>query len=813
MKKIGIKIKVSGIVQGVGFRPFIHKQITDHCLCGWVRNTSTGSELRLEGPEDEVSRFVDELGTKKPALALIERIETEIYEPLEGFTDFSIIMSKDEEEHNTLISPDVCTCDDCLRELFDRHDRRYRYPFINCTNCGPRFTIIRDIPYDRAKTTMSSFPMCKLCHDEYTTITDRRYHAQPDCCPDCGPRLFFTDEAGNEVPGDAIANALHMLEAGGIVAVKGLGGFHLACRADLPELARKLRTRKHRDEKPFALMCADVEEARKYCEISEAEERILTSHQRPIVLLKKRCVTGGSDGKTKGEGSERDAANTDPCSILSHLSENSRIGVMLPYTPVHFLLLHEHLKTLVMTSANLSDRPIIYRNEEALKELHGIADGFLLNNRDIHVRCDDSVLWVFDGKTYFARRSRGYVPYPLTLDDPEGPDLKILACGAEQKATFSLSKGNHVFSSQHIGDLKNIETYDNFELQIKHFEKLFEIRSEMLVCDLHPDYLSTGYAQERAGRDGLPLLQVQHHYAHMASCMADNGLDEPVIGIIWDGTGLGTDGKAWGGEFLSGDYRSFERRGTIREIALPGGDKAVHEIWRIAVSLLHDLQESAKILKGSDPQQLSITERQLAAGINCPRSTSIGRLFDGVSALIGIRETVSYEGQGAILLEASAAEGCDEVYPYSIVSSEDPGSPKYIFDYRPMIRAMVEDLSEAPAFTENAAGADGGDENRTELTVQREVRELKRRMAAKFMNTLTAMAAEMTLKISGDTGLRKVVLSGGSFQNMYILERLSGKLRAEGLKVYTHSRAACNDEGLSLGQLMIARKRGRDGIV
>ena len=789
MKKIGIKIKVSGIVQGVGFRPFIHKQITDHCLCGWVRNTGTGSELKLEGPEDEVRRFVDELGTKKPSLALIERIETEIYEPLEGFTDFSIIMSKDGEERNTLISPDVCTCDDCLRELFDEHDRRYRYPFINCTNCGPRFTIIRDIPYDRAKTTMSSFPMCGACHDEYTDISDRRYHAQPDCCPDCGPRLIFTDREGREIPGDQIALTLQALTEGRIVAIKGLGGFHLACRADLPELALKLRIRKHRDEKPFALMCADVEEARKYCEVSEDEERILKSHQRPIVLLRKRLPADAGTG----------AEDHDPCSILSHLSENSRIGIMLPYTPVHFLLMHEQLKTLVMTSANLSDRPIIYRNEEALTELKGIADCFLMNDRDIHVRCDDSVMWVFEGRNYFARRSRGYVPYPLTLHDAGGRKLQILACGAEQKATFSLSKGVHVFSSQHIGDLKNIETYDNFELQIKHFEKLFEIRPEMLVCDLHPDYLSTGYAMERSEKEGLPLLQVQHHYAHMASCMADNGLEGPVIGIVWDGTGLGTDNKAWGGEFLAGDYSGFTRCGTIREIALPGGDKAVHEIWRIAAALLDDLgvpEEAAAMLKGVDQQQLDFAGKQIRSGINCPRTTSIGRLFDGVSALLGIRETVSYEGQGAILLEAEAEAGCDEAYPYRIEEhpEDDPSAgPKYIFDYRPMLKAMLSGLSK---MHETAADQDPG----TSVKI-------KRRIAAMFMNTLTDMAAEMAVKIRRDTGLQRVVLSGGSFQNMYILERLSSRLRAEGLQVYTHSRVACNDEGLSLGQLMIARKR------
>ena len=804
MDKIGLIIRVSGIVQGVGFRPFIHKQITDHSLCGWIRNTSSGAEMRLEGEETALWRFVDELRTKKPALALIEKIETEVYEPLEGFTDFHIIASKSGDERDTLISPDVCTCDDCLRELFDPKDRRYRYPFINCTNCGPRFTIIRDIPYDRDKTTMAPFKMCAPCHAEYTDISDRRYHAQPDCCPDCGPRLFFTDPDGNRIEGDPIRLAQKMLLSGGIVAVKGLGGFHLACRADQPELALKLRARKHRDEKPFALMCFDTDEAKRYCLISKEEEALLSSHERPIVLLRKR-MDSCSDTDT---GKVPDQRNT-----LGHLSENGRIGIMLPYTPLHFLLLHDELKTLVMTSANLSDRPIIYRNEEALESLRGIADGFLMHDREIHVRCDDSVLWEFQGKPYFARRSRGYVPYPITAKvNPVG--MRILACGAEQKATFSLSKGEHVFSSQHIGDLKNIETFENFESQIKHFEKLFEIKPEAYVCDLHPDYLSTAYALERAEREDAPCIRVQHHFAHMASCMADNSLDEPVIGIIWDGTGLGTDGTSWGGEFLTGDFGSFRRYGSIRPMRLPGGDKAAHEIWRIAAALMKELGTD-RTLPGVSTQQMELIFRQLEAGINSPVTTSIGRLFDGVSAIIGIRETVSYEGQGAILLEAAALPGCEECYSYYIEENDPedqslPDQPKYRFDYRPMLREILKELSETapvmsgqrkaeisedPAVRDTKSGAD------STLTA------IQRRAAARFMNTLVHMAAEMAGRISRDTGIKKVVLSGGSFQNMYILERLVKRLRETGLEPYTHSRVSCNDEGLSLGQLMIAGRQ------
>ena len=769
MDKIGVNIKVSGIVQGVGFRPFIHKQITDHYLCGWIRNTSTGALLRLEGKPDEIDAFIRELWIRKPPLALIESVETEPYEPLENFDGFRILPSLAGEKRDTLISPDVCTCDDCLRELFDPSNRRYRYPFINCTNCGPRFTIIRDIPYDRDKTTMAKFPMCGTCYSEYTTITDRRYHAQPNCCSDCGPRLKLLDADGQEIAGDPIRAAREMLSDGKILAVKGLGGFHLACRADLPELCSTLRSRKHRDEKPFALMCADLSEVREICEVTPGEERMLQSHARPIVLLRKKREAAA-------------ALKTDICGYLGHISENDRIGIMLPYTPVHFLLLKEGKgpKTLVMTSANLSDRPIIYRNEEALSELHGIADGYLLHNRDIHVRCDDSVMWVVNDNSYFARRSRGYVPYPLILESARGEMTPVLACGAEQKATFSISKGGHIFSSQHIGDLKNIETLENFESQIRHFEKLFEIRPEILVCDLHPDYLSSVYAEERAEREGLPLLRVQHHYAHMASCMADNGLDEPVIGIIWDGTGLGTDHTAWGGEFLTGDYTGFQRQGRLACIPLPGGDRSVHEIWRIGAALLaqsfSELPDSAVQKLPITSDKIAMVRRQMESGINCPQSSSIGRLFDGVSALLGIRGTAGYEGQGAILLEAAADKDCTEELPWTITET----GGLFEIDYRLMIRSLVEQSGEECN---------------------------KSRLAAMFMNTLVSAAAEMAVRIRQRTGISKVVLSGGSFQNQYILQRLLERLPERGFKVYIHRHVSPNDEGLSLGQLMIAARR------
>ena len=733
------EIHIRGIVQGVGFRPFIHRLVKEFGLTGTIKNTSSGVELELEGEHDTLSRFVEELPKRAPKLAVIEQTELSFSKTLKGFADFQILSSKTEALRDTLISPDICICDDCLRELKDPADRRYRYPFINCTNCGPRFTIIRDVPYDRVKTSMAAFPMCPDCEREYHDIENRRYHAQPDCCPTCGPEVFYLDAEGRRVGGDAIELARAALKAGQIVAVKGLGGIHLACRADDPEIAGRLRRRKQRDEKPFALMCRSVECAEKICAVSAEEREILESFRRPIVLLKK-----------KGPG-------------LAHISENGYVGVMLPYTPLHVLLFGEELDMLVMTSANLSDTPMMTDNDEALRMLHGIADGFLLHNRDIQTRCDDSLCWVLDGKEYFARRSRGYVPFPVRAGRELGP---ILACGAEQKASFCLSRGSYVFPSQHIGDLKNMETFEAYTGQIAHFEKLFDIKPQALACDLHPDYLSTEYASERAGSESIPLIRVQHHHAHMAACMADNFISEKVIGLIWDGTGLGTDGTSWGAECLIGDFHGFERFGSMRPIPLIGGDLATKEIERVAFALLRDAGLDTGGIKNAE-----IYESMLRAGLNCPLSSGMGRLFDGVAALLGVKTRCSYEGQGAVLLEA-AATADDGVFPVVL-----DGSPLR-FDWREMIRALVS---------------------------CREKGEETGRIAARFMNTLIETALRQCCAAREACGLNTVALSGGSFQNQYIMTRLPGRLEKAGFRVLRHRRVSCNDEGLSLGQLMIAQ--------
>lgn len=738
-------LKIRGIVQGVGFRPFVHKLVRRCGLSGYIKNTSSGVALELEGERPALERFLQLLPEQAPPLAVIEGIEAAYSPELQGYQGFAIRGSQREEFRNTLISPDIGICEDCLRELRDPKDRRYRYPFINCTNCGPRFTIIKDIPYDRARTSMASFPMCPACEKEYHDIENRRYHAQPDCCPSCGPRVFYLDAAGQEIPGDGVELARAALKAGKIIAVKGLGGMHLACRCEDEALVQTLRRRKQRDEKPFALMCRDVDCVRRICRLSAEEEKILTSFRRPIVLLEKRQPG------------------------YEYISENRYLGVMLPYTPLHYLFFGEDVDMLVMTSANLSDTPILIKNSEAVEKLRGIADGYLLHDRKIQTRCDDSLCWVLDGKEYPARRSRGYVPFPLRM---EGQLQSILACGAEQKASFCLSKGSYVFQSQHIGDLKNMETLENYTGQIAHFKNLFDIEPTLAVCDLHPDYMSTEYAQSL----GLPLLQVQHHHAHLAACMADNGLEGEVIGLVWDGVGYGPDGTAWGGECLTGGYEDFQRFGHILPLALPGGDRAAKELERVAFSLL--------AAAGCDTAAIPAAgtyRAMLAAGLNCPLSSGMGRLFDGVAAILGVKTHCSYEGQGAVLLEAAAAKEVEGAYPILL-----SGRP-LVFDWREMIRALVQERDQ---------GVDTGT------------------IAARFMNTLVEMAVEMAVAAREDTGLDRVCLSGGSFQNMYIMRRLPARLRAEGFSVYHHSRVSANDEGIALGQLMIANAtwKGKENV-
>ncbi len=740
-----IHLDIRGIVQGVGFRPFLHRLTSRFHLSGWARNTGIGVEMELEGQNDDLDSFLHALKSDPPPLALIREIHcTDLPECL-GETEFRILSSARKSERDVLVSPDVGICPDCLRELRDPNDRRYRYPFLNCTNCGPRFTIIRDVPYDRECTSMEPFPMCPDCQAEYGDLTNRRYHAQPNCCFTCGPALTWLNQTGDPVSGDPLTLAKNALQRGDIIAVKGLGAFHLAC-IPAPETVSLLRQRKHRDEKPFALMCADLDAARSVCHVSEGDAALLTSHRKPIVLLKKK--PSAPDG----------------------LSDNHELGLMLPYTPLHELLM-EAFPLLVMTSANLSDLPAIIHNEEALSALQGIADGFLLHNRDIVTRCDDSLVRVFRGVEFPLRRSRGYAPEPISLstDMPA-----ILACGAEQKASFCLSRGSDAFLSQHIGDLKNAETFEHYQTQINHFEHLFGIAPTALVCDAHPDYLSTSYARKRAKTQNLPLIQVQHHHSHMISCMADNGLTGSCIGLIWDGTGYGDDGTIWGSECLIGDAIGYTRIASLRPIALPGGDLCAHEIGRTAHSLLWDCE----LTQHSPTEQADWIDRQLHADLNCPHSSGMGRLFDGVYALLSGRTRVSYEGQGAILLETLACE-TDDTFPVLFYEENDV----LRLDTRPIITALVE-----------------------QLTMGRPSAEL----AGTFMNTLVAAGCMQCQEARRRSGLDRVVLSGGVFQNMYLLPRLLDALKSDSFQAYHHSRVSTNDEGIALGQLMIAHARRKD---
>lgn len=734
---------IEGIVQGVGFRPFVHRQAARLGLRGWARNTAAGLELELEGPEAALADFQNILHTAPPPLAVIEEVQAQPVPPT-GQKGFVILPSR-EGAAATLISPDLAPCPACLAEMNDPQGRRYRYPFINCTDCGPRFSIIRRLPYDRPATTMAGFAMCPDCEAEYIDITSRRYHAQPNCCPVCGPRAIYLDAEGHPLPGDPIALAQQALAAGQIVAVKGTGGIHLACRADDPDAVARLRRRKHRPEKPLALMARDLESAGRFCRIAEEEAALLQSPRRPILLLSKKEPAG-----------------------QSWLSATTRLGVMLPYTPLHILLLDGQAggpDLAVMTSANRPGCPVLIDNQEAVAVLHGVADGFLLHDRPIANRCDDSLAMVWRGAPVFFRRSRGYAPQPLLLDrDATG----VLALGAEQKGSFAAGRGRHAFVSQYIGDLKNAETLDHYRTALHTTLDLFGLAPQALVCDLHPDYASTRLAEELARQRGLPLRQVQHHWAHMAACMADNRLTGPVFGLVWDGTGLGEDGTIWGGECLIGDFHAFRRVGSMRPMALPGGDVCAVQIGRTALALAADA--GCADLAPDFPHRAGVAAL-LRSGYRCPRSSGMGRLFDGVYALLTGRVTAGYDGQAPALLEA-LAEGAAPADLYTPTFYEDAGVR--FFDTRPLIRALC---------TGKAAGTEPA------------------ALAAGFQQALCAMALDQCRALNPDK--LPVVLSGGVFLNRALLDGVTARLEGAGYRVYTHKRVSPSDEGLALGQLAI----------
>jgi hydrogenase maturation protein HypF len=751
-----LRISVRGVVQGVGFRPFVYQLAARHGLCGWVCNTSEDVKIEVEGETKDIELFLKNLRKQAPPLAHIEDITTEPGTP-ENHDKFEIRPSVSEEGKYQLVSPDIATCSKCLYEIFDPFDRRYRYPFTNCTNCGPRFTIIEDIPYDRPKTTMKHFEMCPDCRAEYESPLDRRFHAQPNACPDCGPHLELLDSSGNPIQcdEDLIRDTARLLKDGKIVAIKGLGGFLLACDATNKTSINLLRQRKHRPAKPFAVMVASLAEARRHCEVSEAEEKLLSSPNAPIVLMKWKSGSSISTAVAPG---------------LKYL------GVMLPYTPLHHLLLRDTSLPLVMTSGNLSEEPIAKDNDEALKRLHGIADYFLVHNRDIYARYDDSVTLVEAGAPRFARRARGYAPYPIHLPFKS---RQILGCGAEEKNTFCLTRDDYAFISQHIGDMDNMETMEHYVNTISLYKKLFRIEPQIIAHDMHPEYLPTKYAKELAEKEKIKLVPVQHHHAHTASCMAENGLEGPAIGVSLDGTGYGTDGNIWGGEFLVADYKNFTRAAHLEYLPLPGGALAIKKPYRTALGYLLALgiepDEKLSFLKQIDAAETAIIRDLVKKKINTPLTSSMGRLFDAVAALIGLRGVIEYEAQAAIDLETRALDNENEtgLYPFSIQPQHGTSIIKIGEIFTSIIKEMKQDTPQSI-------------------------------IAARFHNTIAQMILEVCQNISSETGIKKTALSGGVFQNRLLFRKVIPLLESNGFEVYTHRQVPCNDGGISLGQVAIA---------
>ena len=781
----GLRVHITGIVQGVGFRPFVHALATRYALTGWVRNTSAGVDIEVDGTPTALDAFLQALKSKIPPLARIDDLQATWQAP-NGFTTFEIVHSEAVAGAFQPISPDVSICLDCLRELFDPDDRRYRYPFINCTNCGPRFTIITDIPYDRPNTTMAPFAMCPDCAAEYNNPLDRRFHAQPVACPVCGPkvRLEYNQQmadGGWQMVGDeAIFETQRLLAEGKIVAIKGLGGFHLACDATNAGAVGELRRRKLRVDKPFALMMPDLTTVEKHCFVNDAERELLEARARPIVLLDRRPESNTAREVAPGQDT---------------------LGVMLPYTPLHYLLMSADrypLAALVMTSGNLSEEPIATDNDEARQRLASLADAFLMHDRDIRTRCDDSVVRVPSDQspvTYPLRRSRGYAPDPVQLPFKAPP---LLAAGAELKNTFCLTRERYAFLSHHIGDMENYETLRSFEDGVAHFERLFRIQPQVLAYDLHPNYLATRYALARAEHEGLPAIGVQHHHAHIAACMAEHGQtgERPVIGVAFDGTGYGDDGAIWGGEFLLADYRGYQRVAHLTYFPLPGGDAAIRQPARTALALLWSLsldwdERLAAVVEFCAEDRTTL-RTQLERKINTPLTSSMGRLFDATSALAGVRQVVNYEAQAAIEFEA-LADPCEQgAYQFEIsdqapATSDQSPSPiphPLSLSPHPLIAALIADvLKGVPIPT----------------------------ISARFHNGAADMIQRVCQKMRQSFGVSEVVLSGGVWQNIVLLKKTRERLQMDGFDVYVHRQVPANDGGLALGQAAVAVHKIKEG--
>jgi hydrogenase maturation protein HypF len=730
--------RVEGTVQGVGFRPYVYRLAREEGLAGYVLNDERGVLLDVEGAAEAVERFEARLAAEAPPLAAIESVAWTVLPPT-GAHEFRILESAAGGEPDAPVTADAATCEDCLAELFDPADRRFRYPFVNCTNCGPRFTIVRGVPYDRPLTTMAGFAMCPACRAEYEDPADRRFHAQPNACPDCGPTARLGEAAGDH----ALRLAAAALHDGAIVAVKGLGGYHLACRADDEAAVARLRARKHREDRPFALMAPDTEAARALVELGETEAALLAAREHPIVLAPRRA---------------------DAPVAAAVAPRSAELGVMLPYSPLHHVLAADTATTLVMTSGNVSDEPIAYRDEDARERLAGIADHVLFHNRPIQTRTDDSVVRAVHGRPLMLRRSRGHVPGALALPVAT-PDL--LACGAELKSTFCVAKGTRAWVGHHIGDLRNEETLRSFAEGVAHFEELFAVAPALVAHDLHPDYLSTTYA---LAREGVEHVGVQHHHAHLAAVLAEHGERGPALGAIYDGTGYGTDGTVWGGELLAGGLEGFARTGALWPVRMPGGDRAVRQPWRMACAWLVAAQDTEPApLPGIEPRTWHAVAELARTGLAAPVTTSMGRLFDAVAALCGVRTEVTYEGQAAEELEASADRSERGAYPLDVAAG--------VLDARPTVLAVTGDVAAgvAPAV-----------------------------VAARFHRAVARATAQACAGAAATHGLDTVVLSGGVWQNRLLLELTSPLLRDAGLRVLVPERLPPNDGAISFGQAAVA---------
>ena len=757
------EIRVRGIVQGVGFRPFIYALARQHGLVGLVRNDAEGVRIEAEGSLEELEFFLREIEEKAPPLALIETVSCHSLAVL-GDREFRIEESREGDRRQALVSPDVATCGDCLAELFDPDDRRHRYPFTNCTNCGPRFTITRSVPYDRAMTTMARFEMCPECQREYDDPSDRRFHAQPNACPVCGPRTRLLDKFGYELrgtPEDPIRRVSWTLRRGAIVAIKGLGGYHLACDPFEDRAVRTLRGRKVRQDKPLALMARDLAQVRELCLVTPEEETLLTSPARPVVLLERREDSG----------------------VAEEVAPRQRtLGVMLAYTPLHHLLLHDAGIPLVMTSGNNSDEPIAYRDEEAFEQLCEMADYFLVHDREIHMRCDDSVVRITRGRPYPIRRSRGYAPAPLRMTGSFA--RHTLACGGELKNIFCLAKDRHAFLSHHIGDMENYETLRSFREGIEHYCRLFDVQPELVAYDLHPEYLSTKYARELE-EVGLRTAGIQHHHAHVASCLADNERpdEELVIGVALDGTGYGTDGAIWGGEFFEGSVKEgFVRQGHLEYAPLPGGSAAIRQPWRMALAQLITLYGEEQTLKlplrvvlQAGERNVRLIARIVEHGLNTPPTSSAGRLFDAVAALVGVPGSgrATYEGQAAVELELAACVPVSRGYPFRL----RPEDGMWVVETGEIVSGVVGDLLWG-----------------------RETEEI----SSRFHRTMAEVVVAGCERIREVGGANAVALSGGTFQNLLLAEQVLEFLVGKGFAVYRHRRVPTNDGGLALGQAVLA---------